>query len=355
MLKIDGSVPSITTSISNILTSSTTVEEAAGFWKETYRNFQGNVFQPNKCRISNQSAIKALFLNLPFSKIDFSECTFTDEAFQELLEGQPSCQLVIKWPPFEQLFQIERKHLFNCGKFTIYPPKTALTADEVELLIKFVQDLFSEPGNFCLDLSSWAFRRDELAQFPCKGLLLLPVSEERRETSSLDNEKELFTHELYQNGDADESFCIGWWRTYFSKPTASVTLNNSSDSYNYISRPLHISALFKVLEEKGIRLQDLDIQMIIFSEEAWNELVACLKRYRHKVTEFLVSAVTVNQLKTLFESPEILEMWKLFTSSTPLMGVFLLKRKLSWFPTRRTFTEIGKIASPYSSQLAFTK
>ena len=52
---------------------------------------------------------------------------------------------------------------------------------------------------------------------------------------------------------------------------------------------------------------DLDLRMIIFSDEAWIQLIACLKQSPHKVTELSVSSVTIKQLRILFESPEILE------------------------------------------------
>ncbi len=220
-----------------ILTTSGTLEAAKKYWENAFKNITGDTLKLEACRIANAEAVTALFETLPASirKLDFSACSFSNSAYSTLIHTpKPSCELDI--PLFmDLLFDITPECFNNITKLTLRPPKV-INAEEIEMLILFLEGFYSQTEKFSIDLTHWQFsplQEKNLSSYAAKGL-----------------QWNKFEFQPILDSEADE----------IASRRQSATLRlNDSDCYAAVDSPLY----FQIVKEKAMTIKTLDLTYLV--------------------------------------------------------------------------------------------
>ncbi len=281
--------------------------------------------------------ISAIFQELPptVQKLDFSQCTFTDEAFTALLNrsDRPCCEWELPWLPLEQLLDITDEKLMNVTKITFHPPNP-VRAEDLDLIVEFVASLNAD---ISIDLQHF------------------PLTEEQKERLSDDNssnsidenselviatsdDEEHCTFELLVNPPQDKAKCCRWWKSYFSQQfgVSSHFILNDADCEIAINNPLPLIALFEVLKEEPV--EKIDLTGILFSDQAWSALLQGLKG--QKITGLSLDTGSLQQLQRLF-------------AEIPLDGLLFLdiSRQDYWRTTNEEKLELTRLLTEHGPKL----
>ena len=207
------------------------------------------------CHIINEAAMEALILRAPPSiqTIDFSQCTFSDQAFDALLKGKKAPrEWILDWAP-EQLKRIKPDNLKNVH-LTILPPKSP-TAEDIEL---------------------WNLVPKQSAPVPTYPVLVGNITREK---------------------------CLAWWNKAIQtewRVSGVFALNNDPKIYFYLDDTGAVKALFEVLNEKAAPIEVLNLTGVVFSEEVWTLFLNQFK-FGYQIDDLSLDSVTLPQLRLLFQ------------------------------------------------------
>lgn len=263
------------------------------FWETALKSQKGITLRIEQ-HISDANEMTALFDVLTqfplIGIIDFSEATFSDDAFSALVNAPKEgiYQLNLPWVPLQQLFELTPDKLNHVSKLLFHPPKSG-NGDEIELLIQFVRGFYDQTDQFAIDLSQWhlsPFQENQLLPFAAVGLQL-----------DLDQRVKL---DPFLDPYGTKADCKRWWSNYLRDTAGSTEfLLNPTTSYMSLNSPIAIIALFEVFKEEHYYFSSLDLTNTLFSDEAWSALVDGLNRWTSPVISFQADTVTVDQIGIL--------------------------------------------------------
>lgn len=221
------------------------------FWLENLKPNQRGVVKFDPCHITNANAVRALILRaLPhILTFDFSQCTFSDSAFDILLDGQKTPRSwVLGWAP-DQLSLFTRDHLKGI-QLTIIPPPSP-TAEDLELINTLTQNPSDE--NFWTEMP--------------RSTLVKPY--------------------------VTYAVSLAWWRAMLYTPRETCFKISF-----YLEKPHLMEPLSELLRQRSV--EALNLTGIVFSDPVWKKFLNYFKTCK-KINSLSLDFATLPQIELLFE------------------------------------------------------
>lgn len=274
---------------------SSTLTEAKHYWQERLRESRDCCLTLEGV-ISNSAALVALFAILPpHYRLDFSRCSFTDSAFDTLLQFSEKTrgEWVLPWLPAGQRGKMITFNSFFLTRLTLHPPER-VGAEEIQELIAFIKSFYATQPPFLLDLSQWPLSRvqqQELYDFRGRGLQLVPQDQILRSPPFED--KFLCTFELLTNRNASSAE----WQNLIKTNGADVRVLEVNNTATQVVVPCE-GPIIALSEAIHTDIETLDLTGLLFSDQAWKAVIERFKR--HPISMISLDIVTVPQLRALF-------------------------------------------------------